>query len=538
MATKDHFTIHGPEDYKLYYHMSPEGHIWLDAKNNPIPLNSQLVGHIESIDLHTYWQSRTTQTSIHPSVTPPQRGRAVNSTAVTQQPPQHTSPTSPIHFESVDIPQGIDTSENTALCDAMNDNPSLMNKIFNSVAGNFFTPQRSDNKSFGNNLGANSVASEALNSSDSQSPTSSNKTSKAYTQQDIDKLNAEMQEQFRIQLAIDQNTTRAQIQNYYQDQFKTMENESKEKLAIIESKITEQKHAEIKDIQTAANQERTKYIETIEMLQQKIQDLTHEVHQKPTPLPPLGKNSMFLPNQLMVNESLVHIIEKFEKSFQLQNKIMSQSLEQNKTSAKELYISSAKTFDGKDPKEFSDWLENVNRLSRISGKDLLEVALATSTSHFHKYISELMGLGFDWKVIKSKTQERFSEFGSSILAQNKLTSFTQNTMAMHEYISEFTSIMEHAHSIKPTDATSAILASNFIDGIQNPYIKNKLRSYTTQNLSELYGFALKEDQKQKIRELDFGTNSSQQQTIAHCDINAIKGSGCYCCVAPMWFKSL
>ena len=30
-----------------------------------------------------------------------------------------------------------------------------------------------------------------------------------------------------------------------------MENESKEKLAIIELKITEQKHAEIKDIQTA-----------------------------------------------------------------------------------------------------------------------------------------------------------------------------------------------------------------------------------------------------------------------------------------------
>ena len=48
-------------------------------------------------------------------------------------------------------------------------------------------------------------------------------------------------------------------------------------------------------------------------------------------------------------------------------------------------------------------------------------------------------------------------------------------------------------------------------------------------MSELYGFALKEDQKQKIRELDFGTNSSQQQTIAPCDIDAIKGSGCYKC---------
>ena len=94
------------------------------------------------------------------------------------------------------------------------------------------------------------------------------------------------------------------------------------------------------------------------MLQQKIQDLAHEVHQKPPPLPPLGNNSMFLPNQLMVNESLVHKIKKFEKSFQLQ------SLEQNKTSAKEHYISSAKTFDGKDPKEFNDWLENINRLTR------------------------------------------------------------------------------------------------------------------------------------------------------------------------------
>ena len=175
-----------------------------------------------------------------------------------------------------------------------------------------------------------------------------------------------MEEQFRIQLAIDQKTTRAQIQNYYHDQFKTMENKNKEELAIIESKITEQKHAEVKDIQTAASQERTKYIETIEMLQQKIQNLAHEVHQKPPPLPTLGNNSMIFPSQLVVNESLVHIMEKFEKSFKLQNEIISQSLEQNKTSAKEHCISSAKTFDGKDPKELNDWLENVNRLSRIS----------------------------------------------------------------------------------------------------------------------------------------------------------------------------
>ena len=139
----------------------------LDTLNQLIPI---LIG---SLELHGQ--------AFHSSLTPPQRGGAVNSTAVTQQPPQHTSPTSPIHHESLNIPQGIDTSENTVLREAIDDHPGLMNKILNSVAGNFFTPQRSDNKRFGNNLETNSVTSEPLNSSDSQSPISSNKTSKAYS---------------------------------------------------------------------------------------------------------------------------------------------------------------------------------------------------------------------------------------------------------------------------------------------------------------------------------------------------------------------
>ena len=82
--------------------------------------------------------------------------------------------------------------------------------------------------------------------------------------------------------------------------------------------------------------------------------MENEKPQKPPSLPPLGNDSMFLPNQSMVNGSLVHIMERFEKSFQLQNEIISNCLGQNKTSAKEHYISSAKTFDGKDPKEFND----------------------------------------------------------------------------------------------------------------------------------------------------------------------------------------
>ena len=53
------------------------------------------------------------------------------------------------------------------------------------------------------------------------------------------------------------------------------------------------------------------------------------------------------------------------------------------------------------------------------------------------------------------------------------------------------------------------------------------------NLSTLYRGAIKENQRQRIRELDFGKSSSQAS--AQCDINAIKGSGCYKCGSNDYF---
>ena len=55
----------------------------------------------------------------------------------------------------------------------------------------------------------------------------------------------------------------------------------------------------------------------------------------------------------------------------------------------------------------NNWLDNVNRLSRISGKDHLDVTISTSIGQLHKYISELMGSGLNWDMIKTMIQERF-----------------------------------------------------------------------------------------------------------------------------------
>ena len=97
---------------------------------------------------------------------------------------------------------------------------------------------------------------------------------------------------------------------------------------------------------------------------------------------------------------------------------------------------------------------------------------------------------------------------------------------MHEYISKFSDLGEHSYALTSTDQASMILASNFIEDIMNPYIKNKLRSCKIPNLQDIFKFALEEDQKQKIRAFDFETKPDM---IAHCDIQVIKGSTCYKC---------
>ena len=66
-------------------------------------------------------------------------------------------------------------------------------------------------------------------------------------------------------------------------------------------------------------------------------------------------------NQSMLNDSLVQMGDKFEKSILIQNSAI--VLQQNKASSKEHYISSAKTYDGKDQKSsIAGWIVSIGCL--------------------------------------------------------------------------------------------------------------------------------------------------------------------------------
>ena len=83
-------------------------------------------------------------------------------------------------------------------------------------------------------------------------------------------------------------------------------------------------------------------------------------------------------------------------------------------------------------------------------------------------------------------------------------------------------------ALSPLIVLVSFLASNFIEGVQNPHVKNKLRSYQAKNLKDIFGHAIHEDQKQKIGVLDFGV-SSKSDPILNCTINAIKDKACSQC---------
>ena len=65
--------IKGPEDYKLYFHTSMEGNVWLDGKGKPIPLDQPLVNQVDSISPTELWNSRCNRKSIHPQGHPLER---------------------------------------------------------------------------------------------------------------------------------------------------------------------------------------------------------------------------------------------------------------------------------------------------------------------------------------------------------------------------------------------------------------------------------------------------------------------------------
>ena len=140
-------------------------------------------------------------------------------------------------------------------------------------------------------------------------------------------------------------------------------------------------------------------------------------HQQNFTLPPPT------PTQDMINQSinntLIGVLDRVDKSMVQWDNVLHESLRQSVTASEEHYLSSAKSCDGKIAQDFSIWLEDVSRISGVSGKDPESVALATSRGSLHKYVRELHSSGKHWSAMNPLLQERFSECGNSTMVKHR-----------------------------------------------------------------------------------------------------------------------
>ena len=72
---------------------------------------------------------------------------------------------------------------------------------------------------------------------------------------------------------------------------------------------------------------------------------------------------------LSLNNTLIGVLDKAEKSMVQQNNVLNESLRQWVTVSKEHHLSNANPCDGKTTQDFSILLDDVNRISTISWKE-------------------------------------------------------------------------------------------------------------------------------------------------------------------------
>ena len=211
---------------------------------------------------------------------------------------------------------------------------------------------------------------------------------------------------------------------------------------------------------------------------------------------------------------------------------LSQSLMTQARMAKQQVFFQAKGYDGKSHEGLIEWFDEVEKLVSHNDTTYLEAASMTAKGTVLTYIKELKAMGKHWDEIKLKLRERYSGCNSAAAAQSKLKTIKQNGRPMHEYIDHFKQLLEHAYKTKASDSSTGLLATIFIDGIDETkkYLRFKLRSDIGAGHSLKWFFDQAQDleYKQDVRSIDFGTEDK-----ASTEINAIKyNNNCFRCNSP------
>ena len=139
----DPHQITGSQDYQKFYHTSSESLVWLDGKENPIPLSHMLDVHVEAIDPLELWNSIQTRRKVHKQNITALGHGPTNSTTIDTNAPLMTTPTSPImeHHVEVSQPEGSSMTIVKELLEDPQIQPGMMMSA-SSVVTSLFIPNK------------------------------------------------------------------------------------------------------------------------------------------------------------------------------------------------------------------------------------------------------------------------------------------------------------------------------------------------------------------------------------------------------------
>ena len=375
-----------------FYHTNKDGNIWLGGDGKPIPLQMKLTEATTTVSPQELWVSIETRHKTHPPHDPNLK-KVASSTMIDPKTGQLIEiPLSPIKIygdTSLEEKELAEETFRTMLNGASAQDVHLINgnlaEIFRKLKeGTLELPDPNNTGDANTNIQKLQIAERARKALEQELfqvklelKTQSNNFSKTLDTKLQDcqnklenshKQNQVLLDQMR-QLQIDQDTYKNRTEEFHKQELDRLHTQYHTSSTALTNKITQ--------------------------LQQQLQDL----HNRQPP-PNYSHNQTF---DTTLNASLLHNL--------------STSLSMQTNIAKQQLLIWAKAYDGKDPQEIFDWLDEINRFRLQNGYTQLEVAIQTSRGSVNRYLQELQQQGLEWDKIKFKPRERFSDCSISAAAK-------------------------------------------------------------------------------------------------------------------------
>ena len=212
--------------------------------------------------------------------------------------------------------------------------------------------------------------------------------------------------------------------------------------------------------------------------------------------------------QAVFNNSLG---QQVKNSYQVQQEYVEALRELNKSTKQRDYdhmLLAIKTYDGKDPKAFDDWIEQIETAAKVSGRDPRELALEKSLGAVTDTIKSFK-IGLRWSLFREELKRCFSESKTRVHANAIFRNIRkqEDNENLRSYVYKYTKSYIEAKRKDTAQEFDIEIKMHFLSKIRNGSIAKKVvdtddfKRFDTYSLNDCMKTAIQLESKLQIREM-------------------------------------